>query len=85
MQIIHTAANLDYDAVISGDYNTWVTAIDSDNVTFNVDVNGSNGSIDYDADGYAVNSSGHTFILDQDGDYVDYVQSTNSQLVLLIT
>jgi len=76
-----TAANLDYDAVISGDYNTWVTAIDSDNVTFNVDVNGSNGSIDYDADGYAVNSSGHTFILDQDGDYVDYVidqQSTSA-------
>ena len=76
-----SAANLDYDAVISGDYNTWVTAIDSDNVTFNVDVNGSNGSIDYDADGYAVNSSGHTFILDQDGDYVDYVidqQSTSA-------
>lgn len=76
-----TAANLDYDAVISGDYNTWVTAIDSDNVTFNVDVNGDNGSIDYDADGYAVNSSGHTFILDQDGDYVDYTidqQSTSA-------
>src|SRR6056300_386856 len=76
-----SAANLDYDAVINGDYNTWTTSIDSDNVTFNVDVNGSNGSIDYDADGYAVNSTGHTFILDQDGDYVDYVidqQSTSA-------
>lgn len=76
-----SAANLDYDAVISGDYNTWVTNIDSDNVTFNVDVNGDNGSIDYDADGYAVNSTGHTFILDQDGDYVDYTidqQSTSA-------
>ena len=76
-----TAASLDYDAIISGDYNEWVTNIDSDNVTFNVDVNGDNGSIDYDADGYAVNSSGHTFILDQDGDYVDYTidqQSTSA-------
>ena len=61
--------------------NTWVTNIDSDNVTFNVDVNGDNGSIDYDADGFAVNSTGHTFILDQDGDYVDYTidqQSTSA-------
>ena len=76
-----SAANLDYDAIISGDYNTWVNNIDSDNVTFNVDVNGNNGSIDYDADGYAAGSTGHTFILDQDGDYVDYTidqQSTSA-------
>ena len=67
-----TAANLDYDAVISGDYNEWVNTIDSDNVTFNVDVNGDNGTLNYDADGYASGSTGHTFILDQDGDYVNY-------------
>lgn len=76
-----SAANLDYDAIITGDYNTWVNNIDSDNVTFNVDVNGSNTTLDYDADGYASGSSGHTFILDQDGSYIDYTidqQSTSA-------
>jgi len=67
-----SASSLDYDAIISGDYNTWVNHIDSDNVTFNADVNGNNGTMDYNADGYASGSTGHTFILDQDGDYVNY-------------
>jgi hypothetical protein len=67
-----SAAGLDYDAVISGDYNVWVTDLDSDNITFNVDVNGSNTTLDYDASGYASGSTGHTFILDQDGSYIDY-------------
>lgn len=76
-----SAANLDYDAIITGDYNTWVNNIDSDNVTFDVDVNGSNTTLDYDADGFASGSTGHTFILDQDGSYIDYTidqQSTSA-------
>ena len=35
-------------------------------------MNGSNTTLDYDADGFASGSTGHTFILDQDGSYIDY-------------
>jgi len=71
-----SATGVDYDAIISGDYNTITSNIDVDNAIFDIDIDGDNNTLDYDADNYA----GHEFYLDHTGDYVNFTIDQQSQL-----
>lgn len=71
-----SATGVDYDAIISGDYNTIVSAIDVDNAIFNIDITGDYNTLNYDGDNYA----GHEFYLDHTGDYVNFTIDQQSTL-----
>lgn len=70
------ATGVDYDAIISGDYNTITSNIDVDNAIFDIDIDGDYNTLDYDADNYA----GHEFYLDHTGDYVNFTIDQQSTL-----
>lgn len=70
------ASGVDYDAVISGDYNTITSNIDVDNAIFDIDITGDYNTLDYDADNYA----GHEFYLDHTGDYTNFIIDQQSTL-----
>jgi len=70
------ATGVDYDAIISGDYNTLTTNIDVDNAIFDIDIDGDYNTLDYDADNYA----GHEFYLDHTGDYTNFTIDQQSTL-----
>lgn len=62
-----TATGVDFDFVLEGDFNAADVNIDSEDVTFNLDVAGDNNNLLYNSSGYA----GHEFVLTGVGSYWD--------------
>lgn len=73
---LDAADNLDFDLILNGDFNVADINIDASSLTFDLDVDGDNNNLLYNASGY----DGHSFVINGVGNYWDIEVNQESTL-----